>query len=224
MRCLVVANAADADSGYVGHRLRHHGYALTEAHREHPQEWPATSGIDLVVLLGSEWSVYWDDVSVSVQAESALVRYEAARGTPILGVCFGAQMLAHALGGEVMRARAAEIGWFDIDSDVPDVIAPGPWLQWHYDTFRLPPDFQCLARSEIGPQVMQRGRILGTQFHPEVTETIVARWTSGQGSEELSGVGTTSAHLMDETRRRVEASRVQCNRLVDWFVENIAHS
>lgn len=220
----MIANSADADPGFVGHRLRHHGYALTEAHREQPKDWPDLTGIDLVLLLGSEWSVYWDSVTSSVRAESALLREAATRQMPILGICFGAQMVSHALGGSVMRADRPEVGWFEIESDVPDVISPGPWLQWHYDVFEAPVDFTCLARSPVGPQVVRRGRILATQFHPEATESIVARWSSAGGSEELARLGIGSDVLMEESRRFVSVSRPASDRLVDWFVEEVAPS
>lgn len=224
MRCLVIANAADADSGFVGHRLRHHGYALTEAHREHPDQWPDLAGIDLLLLLGSEWSVYWDAVAPSVEAEVAIVRAAARAEVPILGVCFGAQMIAHAWGGSVSRADRPEIGWHRIESSLPDVVADGPWLQWHYDVFTVPKDFERMASSPVGPQVVRHGRILATQFHPEATETILARWSAGGGAEELVRIGSSVEELMEESRRQLSASEPRCNRLVDWFVHEVAPS
>lgn len=224
MRCLIVANANDADPGFVGHRLRHHGYALTEAHREQPDSWPDLDGIDLVLLLGSEWSVYWESVRSSVEAESALVRAAAGRNVPILGICFGAQVLSHAFGGSVSRADAPEVGWYRVESDLPDAISTGPWLQWHYDTFSVPSGFECLARSAVGPQVVRNGRILATQFHPEATESIVARWSSGGGADELGRLGKSAEDLQAETRRRIAESRPASDRLVDWFVNDVTVS
>lgn len=224
MRCLVVANANDADPGFVGHRLRHHGYALHEAHRERPDEWPDVADVDLVLLLGSEWSVYWESVAPSVDAECALVRTAADSGIPILGICFGAQIVSHALGGTVTRASRPEVGWYEVESDLPDVIWTGPWLQWHYDVFSVPDGFECMARSAVGPQAMRRGRILATQFHPEATETILARWSAGEGARELERLGTSAENVMAESRTRVAASRPASDRLVDWFVNEIARS
>lgn len=224
VRCLVVANGSDADPGFVGHRLRHHGYVLTEAHRERPQEWPGLEGVDLVLLLGSDWSVYWESVAPSVEAESSLVRNACNRGVPLLAICFGAQIVSHALGGSVVRASEPEVGWYDIASQLPDVVSPGPWLQWHHDSFSVPAEFDCLATSPVGPQVIRHERVLATQFHPEATETIVSHWSSGEGALELERLGSDVATLMDETRRNVSASRSACDRLVDWFVNEVAHS
>jgi GMP synthase-like glutamine amidotransferase len=72
--------------------------------------------------------------------------------------------------------------------------------------------------------VIRHERVLATQFHPEATETIVSHWSSGEGALEVERLGSDVATLMDETRRNVAASRSACDRLVDWFVNEVAHS
>lgn len=223
MRALLIANADDADAGFVGARLRHHGYAFTECHRERPAEWPSLDGCDLVVMLGSEWSVYWSSVAAPVAAEAALVRAAQHRQVPQLGICFGSQIMAHALGGRVERGREPEIGWYEIETDVPGAIATGPWLQWHGDVVVLPDGVEELARSPIGPQAWRLGRSLAVQFHPEANESMLDRWTAGEsGAAELARTGLTRDEMMALTRRNVVVSRPQANRLVDWFVEQVA--
>lgn len=221
MRCLVIANAADADSGFVGERLRHHGFTLHEGHREHRQDWPDLAGHDLVLSLGSEWSVYWDDVATSVAAEAELIRSAVRAGVPVLGICFGSQMVAHALGGRVLRATRPEVGWHMIETDVGDAVPAGPWLQWHYDVFEVPAGLECLARSASGPQVIRGQRLLATQFHPEATETMLARWSAGSGVAELERLGISRDAFMEETRSEVHFSRRRSDQVVDWFVETM---
>jgi GMP synthase-like glutamine amidotransferase len=224
VRALTIANADDADSGFIGDRFRHHGYAFDECHRERPGEWPDLAGHDLVLLLGSEWSVYWPDVAQSVRAEVALVREAARQGIPVFGICFGHQVMAHALGGSVYRAEQPEIGWMHIDTDVPSVVAAGPWLEWHYDVVSLPPHATEMARSAAGPQAWQMGRLFATQFHPEVTESVVHRWSSGPGGDELARIGTSLDELMAITRASVVEAEVNADRLVDWFCDSIVTS
>jgi GMP synthase-like glutamine amidotransferase len=219
MRALLIANAVDADAGFVGDRFRHHGFAFTECHRERPAEWPSLDGHDLVLLLGSEWSVYWPHVADEVAAETALVRETHRRGIPQFGICFGNQSMASALGGTVERAREPEIGWYDVVSDRPDVVAEGPWLQWHYDVVTVPPGADEIARSAVGPQAWQLGRSFATQFHPEATESMLARWTTGGGADELVRIGSTPEQLMAETRANTVASREHAECLVDWFLD-----
>jgi len=221
VRALVVANSMDADTGFVGERFRHHGYAFVECHRERIAEWPDPTGIDLVLLLGSEWSVYWDEVAGPVAAEAALVRSAHDRGVPLFGICFGSQMVSHALGGTVTRAARPEVGWHHVESDDPGNIAVGPWMQWHFDVFSVPPGFRELARSASGPQAIVHKRTFATQFHPEVTETIVSRWTAGD-SGDLRRLGLDREHLMADTREAMVTSGPACERLVDWFVEAVA--
>jgi GMP synthase-like glutamine amidotransferase len=222
VRALLIANAADADPGFVGARFRRHGYAFTECHRETPGEWPGVEGHDLVVLLGSDWSVYWLDVADNVAAEAALIREAHRRGVPQFGICFGNQSMAHALGGTVERARTAEVGWYDVETDDAAIIAPGPWLQWHSDVVTLPPGAEEMARSEVGPQAWRLGRSMATQFHPEATETMLARWCAGGGKAELERHGTTAERMMEDTRRNVATSRRHSDEVVDWFVERVA--
>ena len=83
MRALLIANAVDADAGFVGERFRHHGYSFDECIRERPEEWPALDGHDLVLLLGSEWSVYWPEVAEYVAAETALIREAQCSGVAV---------------------------------------------------------------------------------------------------------------------------------------------
>jgi GMP synthase-like glutamine amidotransferase len=211
----VIANGDDADPGFVGEHLRHHGFALSTVRREDPGSWPALEGLDLVLLLGSDWSVYWDHVAPSVAAEVALVQRAHAAGVPLLGICYGAQVVATALGGRAERGDREQIGWFEVDSDV-EGIASGPWMQWHYDVCVVPPGAVELARDELCPQAFQLGRTLATQFHPEASEEIVARWSSGAGEEELAALGRTSHELIASTRSHAERAAGDAQRLIDW--------
>ena len=222
MRALLIANREDADSGFVGFRFRHHGYSFDECHREDPGGWPALDGHDLVLLLGSEWSVYWPHVEGEVRAETDLIREAHSRRVPMFGICFGNQSMAHALGGTVERGREPEIGWCDIVSDDPLHIAEGPWMQWHSDVVTVPPHAAELARSGVGPQAWRLGRSFAVQFHPEATETVLARWTS-LGGGELAAMGSSPDELMELTRKHVADSRPRAEALVDWFLEAIAH-
>ena len=120
MRALLVANADDADPGFigqrfaehgfVGERLKEHGGEFEHCERETPDSWPSLDGADLVVLLGSWWSAYWPDVAKSVRAECELILETHRRGIPLFGICFGAQIMATAFGGSAQRAQKHEVG------------------------------------------------------------------------------------------------------------------
>jgi GMP synthase-like glutamine amidotransferase len=224
VRALLVSNSYDADPGFVGQRLRHHGFQFDECHRERPGEWPALEGRDLVLLLGSDWSVYWEQVAHHVQAETALVQAAHARGVPIFGICFGNQIMAQALGGTVERARTPEIGWYDIVSDEPAVIAEGPWLQWHSDVVTVPAAATEMARTTVGPQAWRMGRSFCTQFHPEATESVLRRWIEGGGAEEYIAFGGDPQQFLDATRANVAESQANSDVIVDWFCATVVTS
>ena len=223
MHALVVANRGDADPGFVGDRFVELGYALARFERETPDAWPGLDGVDLVLMLGSDWSVYWDHIAEWVDAETALVLEAHRRGVPVLGICFGAQLLARAHGGTVTRAPAAEIGWFGVDAAEPGLAGDGPWFQWHADRFQTPPTARLLARNTAAEQAFFLGRSLGVQFHPEVNSRIVERWVRG-GGDELARHGVDPEVLLARTRAEVGRSGAAAHRLVDWFCEHIAGS
>ena len=224
MRALVICNFHDADAGFVGERFRRHGFAFSECHRERTDEWPSLDGVDLVLSLGSDWSVYWPHVASEVAAEAHLIRAAHGRGVPVFGICYGNQIMAHALGGAVVRAPEPEIGWYEVVSDVPDQIAAGPWFQWHSDVVTVPSGATELARSPIGPQAWRLGRSACTQFHPEVTEAIVRRWIGSGGEAEAVANGRDPSELLAATRERVAASHPNADRLVDWYLDTVAGS
>lgn len=224
MRALLIANSDDFDAGFSGERFRHHGYTFIECHRDRPRDWVSLEGVELVMLMGSEWSVYWPHLADTVAHELALIRSAHRQGIPIYGICYGAQSIAAGLGGTVERAREPEIGWYDnIVSDIPEVIAPGPWMQWHSDVVTLPPGAEELARSPLCSQAYRLGRTFATQFHPEVNEAMVTRWAV-DGAEVLRDRGTSPDELRAETSRNVIESRPNAEHLVDWYVERVVGS
>lgn len=221
MRALLISNYYDAEPGFIGDRFRRHGYSFSECHRERRTSWPSLAGHDLVLSLGSDWSVYWPHVESEVAAEAALIRDAHDQGIPVFGICYGNQIMAHALGGSVERAAQSEIGWYEVDTDIPEVIAPGPWFEWHNDVVRVPAGAHELARTSSGPQAWQMGTSFCTQFHPEVNEAVVRRWVEGGGEAEARAFGRDPLQMIDDTRRNVAVSRPNADRIVDWFVESV---
>jgi len=221
VRALVVGNSYDRDPGFVGERLTELGYTLVACHREHPDEWPDLDGVDLVVPLGSDWSVYWEHVQSSVVAESQLLRAAHDRSIPVLGICCGAQMLAHTLGGSVARSPEPEIGWYAVESSIPELSGDGPWFQWHADRFTAPPEALQVAASPLAEQAFRIGRTLALQFHPEVTEAIVTRWCRG-GADELHRHGRNAELILEQTRSHVSRTARTAAQLVDWFLAEVA--
>src|SRR5207247_10524681 len=129
---------------------------------------PDAREYDLIVSLGSEFPAFDDSVPF-IGRETRLIQQAAAADVPVLGLCFGGQLMARVLGGRSFHAQRSEIGWLPVRSSDPELIAEGPWFQWHFDSFTLPPGATLIAETDIGPQPYVLGRSRGLQLHPEVT-------------------------------------------------------
>jgi GMP synthase-like glutamine amidotransferase len=227
MRAILIANKGDGDGGHVVAYFQKMGYSFTQLTREESDQWPLLGeDVQLVVSLGSDWSVYWTEVAHHVHRESELLKSAHQAGIPLFGVCFGAQILAFALGGEVIAAHHPEIGWFSVDWEpnftqkIPD-FAQKQWFQWHYDMFIPPAEAQIWAKSSAGVQAFQCGRSFGVQFHPEVTPEVVQRWSrvgTASGPVELQQVGIDPEALLVETTRRANTYASQTEVLLEYFV------
>jgi GMP synthase-like glutamine amidotransferase len=139
-------------------------------------------------------------------------------GVPLLGICFGGQALAAALGGSVERAPRAEIGWVDVETDDASVVGPGPWFQFHYDRFLLPPGAVDVARNEVCSQAFTIGRSMGLQFHPEISVHELELWLGNGGDAEVRSQGLEPEALLEEMRREEPASFGRTRDLVDGFL------
>lgn len=174
----------------------------------------------LIVSLGSEHAAY-DDGLPFVAPEMSLLRAAIDRSVPVLGICFGGQLLARVLGGRVFRAAKPEIGWMSVRSNRPDLVPAGPWFQWHFDVFATPPGAALIAESSAGPQAFVHQRCLGLQFHPEVTPEIVSDWVQA-APHELDGQNVDTEALLRETADRLEDARLMTWRLLQAYVDTVA--
>jgi GMP synthase-like glutamine amidotransferase len=222
VRALVIEPEAGNDSALVGERLRQHGFELTavvlsdargdalDVELGEPVEY------DMVVAMGSIRSVYESSARSWIADELDFLRRAHAAGVPVLGICFGAQALAAAHGGHVVRAERPQVGWHALDGGgaLPD----GPWMQWHYDRIEPPAVATVLASDDLCVQAFQIGSSLGVQFHPEVTRDHLARWIADGGASELARLGIDPDELLADTEAIQPDVTARTNRLVDWFL------
>jgi GMP synthase (glutamine-hydrolysing) len=158
---------------------------------------------DLLIMMGGPMSVYEHERYpwIACQKRRLMQRLELDR--PTLGVCFGAQLLAAALGAEVFRGPHKEIGFGRVTIRDTGLATPlrhlegQPVLHWHGDTFSLPEGAELLASSErYENQAFRRGtNILALQFHAEMgLDERFHVWTE-QWPEDIVAGGTTAEQL-----------------------------
>jgi GMP synthase (glutamine-hydrolysing) len=161
------------------------GFALAYADLYRSGAAPAEiAGYRALIFMGGPMSVN-DDLGY-LRREEQFIRDAASRGVPVLGICLGAQLIAHAMGAAVRRNPAKEIGWFEIEF-TPEA-AEDPLFgmfrgremvfHWHGETFDLPEGAVLLAASDrCRHQAFRLGdSVYGLQFHPEVTADMIADW------------------------------------------------
>jgi GMP synthase-like glutamine amidotransferase len=232
VRVLVIQHDHICLPGSVGERFLQRGYELVvhqvvEADRfDSPgvdTKFPDPSEFDAIVAMGAPWSAYDHDAIGSwVLPELELLRRASAESVPVLGICFGGQLLALAHGGSVDKSAAPELGWAEVDSDDETLVASGPWFQWHYDRWETPADAREIARNTSSPQAFVLGRNLAVQFHPEMTSEILAGWLDAGGRTDAERFGLDADTLLRETCERDSASRDRAHRLVDAFLDRVA--
>jgi GMP synthase-like glutamine amidotransferase len=219
-RCLVLQHEADTPPGLIADWLEEQTAQVETVRIDEVQPNVDPRDYDLVVVLGSEHAAY-DDSLPFLAPEMRLLSAAHEADVPTLGVCFGGQLLARVLGARVFRIAAGpEIGWLKVRTHHPELLGEGPWLQWHYDGFSLPPGSQLIAETDVGVQAFVAGRTMGLQCHPEVTPEIVAGWAR-LSSQELAKDGVDPQALVDQTSKRERESKVAAWRLLDRFRDRV---
>src|SRR3954452_22338613 len=222
MRVLVIQHDHICLPGAVGERLRERGHVIelhqvVEADRfDSPNvdtDFPDPTDFDAIVALGAPWSAY-DHESIGnwVPRELDLLRRAHEVEIPVLGICFGGQLLALAHGGEVVKSTAPELGWVGVQSDDEELVASGPWFQWHYDRWTVPAGATEVARNAHASQAFVYGRHLAVQFHPEMTPAILAAWFETGATSDIARFGLDGSALQGQTRACDRVNRERAHR------------
>jgi GMP synthase-like glutamine amidotransferase len=232
VRALFVQQDHVSPPGPVGTAFVDRGYDVTEflvvaedrfGQPDVTVEFPDPTTYDVIVPMGAPWSVYdHERIGSWVLDEIDFLRRAHDADVPVLGICFGAQALAAALGGEVVPADRPEIGWTDVHTERPDLVESGPWFQWHSDRWNLPDDVVAFARTDVAEQAYTARRCLGVQFHPELTPTMLQGWLDNGGSEHARERGLDPQRLIDQTEANADAAAQRAHRLVHRFLDHVA--
>ena len=185
---------------------------------------PDPTRYDVVVPLGSRWSVHDDALRKTwVGAEMQMVRDATAAGVGVLGVCFGGQLVAQALGGTAERSAAPELGWYPVESDAA-FIAEGPWFQWHSDRWTTPPGATEIARNASASQAFVAGTALALQFHPELDGPLLEQWLADHKDGDLVRLGVDADELRAQTAAERQAAPDRLRTLVAGYLNLLSQT
>ena len=225
MNVLAIVHSERGRAGIFGDAVTARGYRL--------DEWRMAAGgpparplveYGAVLTFGGGMQVDQEDRYPWLRDEDDLLRELLAAGTPVLGVCLGAQLVAKAAGAAVYEAAEPEIGWIPVE--LSDAAAEDPVFarlprrflsfQWHYYTYELPASAVELARSAACPQAFRLGDAAwAIQFHAEVTADQLRGWAAGKDGDIPGG----AAALLADTERHIGAWNALGRSLCGTFLD-----
>ena len=223
-QALVIRHVPFEGPGAIGEWLQAKGYELTHAHLHQDDPLPDPAGLDWLVVMGGPMGVNDRDTVSFLPREIAFLKSALTHSYPVVGICLGAQLLAHCLDAEVRYQGFPEIGWFPIApasdhplaqlfSDQPEV------LHWHGDTFNLPDGAQPLLRSEAcaNQGFLWQHNVLALQCHPEATAYSLNKLCDAEGGELTPSQWVQDVHTIRAGEPRCPTINQRLFAMLDWL-------
>ncbi len=228
---LVLQHVAHEILGTLNPLLKKQGFRIRYVNfGRDPNATPSLDGYFGLIVLGGPMGAYEGEKYSHINVEMALIEEAFKKNIPVLGICFGAQLMAHVLGANVRRHREREFGWHDVS--LTDIGQKDPLLknfsksekifQLHSDTFDIPKSAEHLASSKICPgQAFRYGeKAYGLQFHLEVDEAMILRWLKiPQNQEDLrSCAPLTEEDIIADTTKYIARSLELSEQTFSQFI------
>ncbi|MEY4762101.1 MAG: hypothetical protein RLZZ200_1957 [Pseudomonadota bacterium] len=209
-----------------GHRIRFHNF------ERDPDTQPNVDRYQGLIVLGGPMNVDEQHRHPHLRTELRAIEAALKQNKPVLGICLGAQLLAHVLGAPVVRHEQPEIGWYELettDAGRDDAVTGSlgeraPVFQWHGRTYGLPTDAVQLARTaSCEQQAFRFGEsAYGFQFHLEADEKMIERWLRTPAyRDELaaSALPQDAAGIREATPRWMAAMQPLAETVFNGFLD-----
>jgi len=225
---VAIGHVAFENAGTLGPVLKERGIHLTYLQAGVDDLSPALAA-DLVLVLGGPIGIYEIDRYPFLKDELNVVEGVVKRGTPVVGICLGAQALAAVLAARVYPGAQAELGWDELiltdegKASPLQVLEGLRVLNWHGDTFDLPSGATRLASTPLTPnQAFTYGpKVLALQFHVELPERDMERWLIGH-TLELAKNNVDLAKMREATARYAPPTNVASHKLFNTWLDGLS--
>lgn len=194
--------------------------------------WISKQQPELLVILGGPIGVYQEEDYPFIRDELHLLEERLSLDLPTVGICFGAQLMARALGAKVFPGHIKEIGWGDLKVSEAGrqsclkhlILAETSVLHWHGDTFDLPENAIRLASSENyeNQAFAWENNGLALQFHGEVTTPNLESWFIGHAHEIATTSGVSVSQLRSDTRKYAPLLQTAANSMWAEWMDNLS--
>ena len=232
-RIMVFQHVAAEPLGTLDQLIRRRGHRVKFVNFERqPDARPRLERYRGLIVLGGPMNVEERATRAHLQTEIDVIGAALAAGKPVLGICLGAQLLAHALGGAVRRHAVSEIGWYELaltdagraDPVMAAIGARAPVFQWHSYTFDLPRDVAHLASTDTcRNQAFRHGtNAYGFQFHLEMDQALIERWLGLPAYRDdliAAGLGRDADSIRADTLPRIASMQAAAHAVFNNFLD-----
>lgn len=220
-KVIVFQHVAHSILGTLNPTLKEHGLRMKYVNFERePEAYPSLEKYNGLIVLGGHMGVYEAEKYTHIKTELNLIEEALKKEIPILGICLGAQLLAHVLGAPVRKHTQKEVGWCDItlteegrkDQILQHFSSTEKIFQLHGDTFDIPKSAVHLAHSSICPSQAYRygDKVYGLQFHLEADAPMIERWMNNPKAQQelfreqhcsMDGIRTDTEKYIEHSKR-----------------------
>lgn len=202
-------------------------YSVSSTKLYELEQLPGINDFDWLIVMGGSMSVSDEDEFPWLRDEVELIRKAINAKKKVLGICLGAQLIAHALGANVFSGDQKEIGWCELQPNTETGEHPLHSLfiddqivfQWHGDSFELPQGAVALAKSEAyaNQAFVYNDNVVALQFHLEATEESIAALLKHSASYITRGIYVQSVEEILKNMGNIMLVNKQMKRLLGYL-------